>query len=155
MVIRLAYEEDLQKVNVLRRQVNQLHVEGKPDVFKPGFPDKLRDYIQVIFRDPEQWIVIACEGEDVCGFAVLHHIVRPESPFMYERNFLDVDEFCVDSRWRRRGVGTQLMDFIRAFAREKNFHRIELNMWEFNQDALAFYEAAGFTTFRRYMEMYV
>ena len=31
---------------------------------------------------------------------------------------------------------------------------IELNMWEFNKDALAFYEAVGFSTFRRYMEMF-
>ena len=33
-----------------------------------------------------------------------------------------------------------------GIAKEKGFHRIELNMWEFNQDALAFYEAAGFQT---------
>ena len=45
------------------------------------------------------------------------------------------------------------MAFIREYACEKGFRRIELNMWEFNQDALAFYEAAGFTTFRRYMEI--
>ena len=33
------------------------------------------------------------------------------------------------------------------------FDRIELNMWEFNRDALAFYEAAGFVTYRRYLEL--
>ena len=26
-------------------------------------------------------------------------------------------------------------------------------MWEFNREALAFYEATGFTTYRRYLEM--
>lgn len=26
-------------------------------------------------------------------------------------------------------------------------------MWEFNEEALKFYEAIGFTTYRRYMEM--
>ncbi|MBQ8030721.1 MAG: hypothetical protein IJ260_04225 [Butyrivibrio sp.] len=44
---------------------------------------------------------------------------------------------------------------IVRFAKEKGFSRIELNMWEFNQNALAFYEAAGFKTFRRYMEMMI
>ena len=38
-------------------------------------------------------------------------------------------------------------------ARERGFDRLELNMWEFNRDALAFYEALGFETYRRYMEM--
>ena len=46
-----------------------------------------------------------------------------------------------------------MIRFIREFAREKGFRRIELNMWEFNRGALAFYEAAGFSTFRRYMEI--
>ena len=46
-----------------------------------------------------------------------------------------------------------MIDFIRAYAKEKGLYRIELNMWEFNKDALAFYEAVGFATYRRYMEM--
>ena len=36
---------------------------------------------------------------------------------------------------------------------KKGFKRIELNMWDFNEDALKFYEAIGFNTYRRYMEM--
>ena len=71
---------------------------------------------------------------------------------MYERDFLDIDEFCVDEAYRRKGAATELIAFIKSYAKEKGFHRIELNMWEFNQGALAFYEAVGFKTFRRYME---
>ena len=48
-----------------------------------------------------------------------------------------------------------MVRFIRDYAKEQGYHRIELNMWEFNREALAFYEAAGYTTFRRYMEMMV
>ena len=139
--MRLAEEKDLSRVNELRKQVNDLHVMGKPEVFKAGFSRELQDYIQVI--------------RTICAFAVIHHISRPENPFMYERDFLDIDEFCVDEKYRRQGAGSALVRFIRDFAKEKGFHRIELNMWEFNQDALAFYEAAGFTTFRRYMEMFI
>jgi GNAT superfamily N-acetyltransferase len=84
---------------------------------------------------------------------VLHHIGRPETPFMFERDYLDVDEFCVDEACRRTGVATELIGFIRTYAKAEGFDRVELNMWEFNRDALAFYEAVGFTTYRRYMEM--
>ena len=35
----------------------------------------------------------------------------------------------------------------------KGFDRVELNMWEFNSSALEFYEAMGFRTYRRYMEL--
>ena len=72
---------------------------------------------------------------------------------MFERDFLDIDEFGVDSRFRRQGVASALVRFIRDWAEQNGFRRLELNMWEFNRGALAFYEAAGFTTYRRYMEM--
>lgn len=153
MSVRLAKENELVRVNELRKQVNDLHVKGKPEIFKPGFSDELRDYIYAIRNDPEKEIVVAERDGTICGFAVLHHVRRPETPFMFERDYLDIDEFCVEESYRRQGVATEMIDFIRSFAKERGFHRIELNMWEFNSDALAFYEAAGFTTYRRYMEI--
>ena len=153
--VRFARDGDLERVNELRRMVNDLHVEGKPDVFKPGFCDELRDYIHVIRADPNKEIVVAELEGSVCGFAVLNHIVRPENPFMYERDFLDIDEFAVDEACRRRGVASAMVAFIRAWAKEKGYKRLELNMWEFNRGALAFYEAAGFSTYRRYMEIFL
>lgn len=155
MVIRFAKEDELERINVLRKQVNDLHVEGKPDVFKPGFNEELQNYVYYIFKDPEQKIVVADKDGEICGFAILHHIYKPENPFMKVRDFLDIDEFCVDEKHRREGIATAMVEFIKNFAKEQGYHRLELNMWEFNQDALAFYEAAGFKTFRRYMEMFI
>ena len=155
MIVRFAKENELGRVNELRKQVNDIHVEGKPEVFKPGFGEELRDFVNVIWNDPEQEIVVAEDDGVICGFAVLHHINKPENPFMKERDFIDIDEFCVDKNHRRKGAASAMVSFIKKFAREKGFKRIELNMWEFNQDALAFYEAAGFKTFRRYMEMMI
>ncbi len=155
VTVRFAREEDLDRVNELRKQVNDLHVAGKPEVFKPGFCDELRDYIQVIRNDPQKEIVVAELQGSVCGFAVLNHIVKPENPFMYVRDYLDIDEFGVDEACRRQGVASAMVRFIRDYAKEKGYKRLELNMWEFNRGALAFYEAAGFTTYRRYMEMHL
>ncbi len=153
VAVRFAREEDLARVNELRKQVNDLHVAGKPEVFKPGFSWELRDYLFVIWKDPQQKIVVAEREGTVVGFAVLNHIIRPENPFMYERDYLDIDEFCVDENCRRQGAAGAMVRFIRSYAEESGFRRLELNMWEFNRGALAFYETAGFRTYRRYMEI--
>ena len=153
MMIRFAEAEDLKRVNELRKQVNDLHVNGRPDVFKPGFPQELQDYVLSIFRDPLKKIIVCEEGGTLCAFAVLSHVTRPENPYMKERDYLDIDEFCVDEAFRRQGIATEMIHFIRAYAKDEGFDRIELNMWEFNQGALEFYEAVGFHTYRRYMEM--
>lgn len=153
MIIRFVKENELIRVNEMRRQINDIHVKGKPEIFKEGFNNELRDYIYTIRNDPEQQIIVAESEGIICGFAVLHHIRKPETPFMRERDFIDIDEFCVDKDYRRQGAGTEMITFIRSYAKQKGVDRIELNMWEFNRDALAFYEAAGFKTYRRYMEM--
>ncbi len=155
MDVRLAKAEDLGRVNELRKQVNDLHSEGKPDVFKKGFSQELQDYIKVIYNDPEQKIAVAETDGVICGYAVLHHITKPENSVMYVRDYLDIDEFGVDEAFRRQGVASSMIAFIREYAVNNGFHRIELNMWEFNKNALAFYEAAGFSTYRRYMEMFI
>lgn len=155
MTVRFAKETELERVNELRKQVNELHAAGRPDIFKPGFSKELQDHVFAIWNDPDQKIVVAERDGVLCGVAVLHHIRKPENSFMYERNFLDIDEFCVDEAYRRTGVATELIAFIRLYAKSEGFDRIELNMWEFNGDALAFYEAVGFTTYRRYLEMQI
>ncbi len=153
VLVRFARESDLDRVNDLRMQVNALHVEGRPDIFRPGFCDELRDYVRVIMSDPQKSIVVAEKDGRVCGFAVLNHIVRPENPYMFVRDYLDIDEFGVDEKDRRKGIASAMIRFIRDYGRKEGFRRLELNMWSFNRGALAFYEAAGFQTYRRYMEM--
>ena len=64
-----------------------------------------------------------------------------------------IDELGVDAACRRRGIASALVAFCRREARRKGYDRIELNMWEFNESALRFYEAIGFRTFRRYLEL--
>ncbi|MBQ4426052.1 MAG: GNAT family N-acetyltransferase [Lachnospiraceae bacterium] len=152
-ICRFAEEGDLERVNGLRRQVNELHVQGRPEIFRPGFPEELRDYIDEIFADPMKKIAVCERDGTICAFAVLNHVIRPETPYMKVRDYLDVDEFGVDKACRRKGLGRKLMGFLREYAKKEGFDRLELNMWEFNRDALLFYESAGFSTYRRYMEM--
>ena len=153
MLVRFAEKSELPAVNLLRKQVNDLHVAGKPEIFKPGFPAELRDFVYEVFDDPEKGVVVAEQDGAILGFAIVNAVHRPETPYMKERNYLDVDEFCVAASARRRGVGRVMIDFIRKLAKERGFPRVELNMWEFNQDALAFYEAVGFRTYRRFLEL--
>ena len=89
----------------------------------------------------------------ICGFACVDYIDMPESPYRFERHFYHVGEFGVDKTFHRQGVATELVEFMKQHAKEKGFNQIELDVWEFNPEAIAFYEAVGFECIRRYMEM--
>lgn len=68
------------------------------------------------------------------------------------RRIYHIEEFGVDSDFRRRGVGSALIGFCRSEAARTGFGRISLDVWSFNESALKFYESLGFRTSRSYME---
>ena len=112
MIVRPAEEQELERVNVLRKQVNDLHVEGKPNIFKANFYDGLSDYIYEIWNDDKKEIIVAINEGEIVGYAVLAHINRAETPFMYERDYLDIDEIGVDKDYRRHGVASEMISYI-------------------------------------------
>ena len=155
MNVRLATENELKRINELRKQLFDLHASEKPEVFKPGFTKELQDYIHDVWNDPEQYIIVAEQDGEICGYAILHHINRPENQVMLEQDFLNIDEIGVDERFQRQGVAKTMISYIREFARQKGFHRIELFVWDFNKNAAELYESVGFSTFRCNMAMLI
>ena len=152
MLIRLAVEADKPGINELRRQVKLLHAAGNPDFFQEGFPQELADYLNVIFMQENGEVVVAERDGQIVGFACITYVERPASVFRNALKYCDIDELGVDEHCRRQGIGRALIQFVKARAAEKGFPRLELNMWEFNESALKFYESIGFRTYRRYME---
>ncbi|MBQ9120385.1 MAG: GNAT family N-acetyltransferase [Lachnospiraceae bacterium] len=152
-MVRLARREELARVNELRRQVNDVHCEGRPDIFRPGFGREMQELIDAMWEGENSDVLVAVRDDVICGVACVDYVERPMTPYSLERRFYHVNEFCVDENCRRQGVGTELMTFIREHAKEKGFERIELDMWEFNEGARKFYESQGFRTYRRYMEL--
>ncbi len=155
ITVRPARREELARVNELRRQVNDLHVAGRPAHFRPGFNEELQRHVCERFESENSDVLVALQGGEVAGFATVQYVHRPEGPYTLPLDYYHVEEFGVDAAHRRRGVATALVDYMKRDARERGFRRIDLDMWTFNEGALAFYEAAGFTTYRRYMEMEV
>ena len=152
-MVRVAKQSEFSRINELRKQVNDLHVEGRPAHFKPGFCEELRNYLQVFFDDPDRAVIVAEHSGEICGFAMVRHVRREETPYRYADAFYEVEEFGVDAAHQRQGIATEMFMFIKADAKLHGFDRIDLNMWEFNENALAFYEAMGMKTYRRYMEL--
>jgi GNAT superfamily N-acetyltransferase len=57
---------------------------------------------------------------------------------------LFLSKFYLLQEYRGRGMGRQMMEFIKAFARENGLKKISLNTNKRNLDTIRFYEKAGF-----------
>lgn len=154
-MVRFAAEKDIEKVNDLRRQVNELHVIGRPDVFKAGFCQELQDFAYTLMNGENSDILVVERDGVICGMACVDYVRKPETPYGVARQFYHVQEIAVDEAFRRQGVARELFDFMKADAERRGFNKIELDVWAFNESAMEFYEAMGFQKTRIWMEYQV
>ena len=152
MVIREADKVDKQAVNELRRQLKLLHAAGRPDFFTNDFTGEAANYVDVLFMQENVDILVAEDSGSIMGFACVEYIDRPATPYRVAFKYCHIMEFGVDERYRRQGIGKALFEGIKMRARKKGMERIELGVWEFNEDAIRFYESIGFKSYKRQME---
>ena len=150
VVIREAALDEMPRIAELKRQIHEVHVKGRPDLFAPY---KDLDSFAVHSAAKNCSLLLAEIADKAVGFALIQFVERPASPYMNARKFLHVEEFCVDENHQRLGIGTKLMEALKQLARKKGYPRIELDVWSFNEGAKQFYEAAGMKPFRTFMEM--
>ena len=150
IIIRHAGLEELPRIAALKHQIHQVHVDGRPDIFAP-YKD-LEAFAAHSAAKNCSLLLAELDGE-VVGFVLLQYVERPANPYMKARKFVHVEEFCVDEHHKRMGIGTRMMDALKQIAREKGYLRIELDVWDFNEGAKQFYEAAGLNAYRTFMEM--
>ena len=151
-MVRFAEEKDLDRINDLRKQVNDIHVKGRPDVFREGFGEEIRDLAKEILEGESSDIIVVERDGIICGMACVDYVNRPETAYTKARSFYHVQEIAVDVKFRRQGVARELLEFMTADAKKRKFNKIELDVWEFNDSAIQFYEEIGFNQTRRWME---
>jgi len=150
--VRRAEERDIPALLNLLVQVDMVHHNGRPDLFKgPATKYSAAELAEILTR--EETPVFVCEdGEGRVlghGFCMLQH---SGGELMVEHTTLYIDDICVDENARGQGVGRALYERILAFAREKGCYNVTLNVWTCNPGALAFYEKLGLRPYKTCME---
>lgn len=151
-MVRFAKKEELPRVNKLREQVSDVHAKGRPDIFRDNFCQELQDSIYGVWESSQSDVLVVIREDQICGFATVEYIDKPLTPYTLARKYYHIKEFGVDEAYRRQKVATELFEYIKEHAKKSGFDKIELNVWEFNEGAVRFYESVGFLTYRRYME---
>jgi ribosomal protein S18 acetylase RimI-like enzyme len=148
MRIRQAVFADALALSSLCMDVQNLHVEHHPGVFKmPQSEDFAASFFEGLLLDPAARIFIAEEGDQAVGYLFCKLVEREENPFTFAARILYIDQIAVRPAVHRRGVGTALMQQAESLAKEWDVQRIQLDSWDFNANAHAFFEGRGFQKF--------
>jgi diamine N-acetyltransferase len=150
--VRKATADDYSSLCELFNEIDALHRDYLPHVFqRPNGAAREKDYYLGLIADESVAFLVAEAGGDLVGF--IHAIVRdaPAIPIFVPRRYAIVDSIVVRSGFQNHGIGRILMDNMQKWAIAKGATSIELNVYEFNETAISFYERLGYQTLSRKM----
>lgn len=154
--IRRANEGDIPALLDLLLQVNLVHHNARPDLFRGPTTKYDADGLRLLLRDPARPVFVCVDDSGaVLGHAFCIHRQEVADRILTDVRTLYIDDICVSEAHRHRHVGTDLFDAVRAYARANHFYNITLNVWSLNPSAAAFYERLGFAPQKIGMELKV
>ena len=108
-------------------QVERVHQQGRPDLFKEGAKKYTDNELKAMLKDKTKPIFAAVDENDVMkGYA-----------------------FCVFQEHK----GDNVLTDVKKFAKEQGCYNVTLNVWECNPSARKFYEKAGLKPYKTGMEV--
>jgi ribosomal protein S18 acetylase RimI-like enzyme len=152
ITIRPAIPEDYDDLCRLIGQVDTLHHRHLPHIFhRQDGPAREQTYILDLISDRDTGLFVAeLEGQLVGFVNVLVRDAPPISLFV-PRRLAIVDNLAVSGSFRRTGIGRALMQKAERWAAARGASALELNVYEFNREATAFYRALGYEPLSRRM----
>ena len=154
LTVRKATEKDISKLLDLLIQVDMVHHNGRPDIFKGPATKYNEEELKAIIHNEETPVFVCTDENDIpLGHAFCVHKQVVGDSVLTEIRTLYIDDICVDSDARGKHVGKTLYDYVVAYAKRQGFYNVTLNVWTCNQAAMKFYEAMGLKPQRIVMEM--
>jgi RimJ/RimL family protein N-acetyltransferase len=105
--------------------------------------DDLRHRLAERMAEPGSHVYLVAEAEADAGAGAGGAIVGQAGLDLAPYGVASLG-MAVARDWRRRGVGSALVDAAVAAARERGAHKVSLQVWPHNTAAIALYRRAGF-----------
>ena len=151
--VRNAVLEDCHRILPLQEQISKLHFDGRPDLFK----SEVRTYTEEMFHkwlDSPTHVLLIAEAEvEVAGYAFSWVIHYRDHPTYKDFDSFYIDDICVLEKFRHKGIGRALMARCKEEAKRLECKNIDLSVWSFNKNAIAFYESCGMKERTKRMEL--
>ena len=142
VIVRLPRLQDYERVSQIMDQVQQLHVEWRPDVYKPASPLITMDMFEAILKDGN-WYVAEADGVVVGILELMKRHV--ESPAQVTKDVLFISTMAIDEKYRGKGIGHLFFEKVKQLKKEKGYDTIELQVNAKNRLAYEMYRKYGFT----------
>lgn len=142
--IRKAAESDIPEIMYLLHQVNDIHADGRPDLFIHGCTKYTPEELHEIIKNTKTPVFVAIDdNRSLAGYCFCIVEDHSESHILRKIKTLYIDDLCVEEKSRGLHVGRALYEFVKRYAKDNGFYNLTLNVWGRNSTAIKFYESMG------------
>jgi len=144
MEIRRAMLNDIEQLRQLNYEFWVYNARLQPEYYKEA--KESGAYPKSVITNDDSDIIIATESDTVMG---LIHVIKSKTPPyapIVQHEYAEVVDLIVSAPYRRKGIGTKLMDAAKEWGKARNLDYIELFVLSDAKGEIAFYEDYGFDT---------
>ena len=143
--IRLASAEDLDAICQLAEQSLRLHYQHAPHVFAPppGI-ERDREFWLSLIQANYAYFGLAEQEQQLLGFCFARLLPAGLS-FLRNRLLCHISTVVVDSQAQRQGIGASLVQAVERWAKQQHAAEVRLEVFDFNDAAIALYAKQGFS----------
>ena len=152
MEIRRLIEPDYDMVAELYKELDEMHVQARPDYFVHRDKDVIYPmdaFLQNLVH-PDVLQLGVFEDEQLVG--VVRATLWEESGMVKDVKTVCLDNIYVLPTYRRKGIAAKLFSEVEFWAKEQGAIRLDLWTWDFNKDAIGMYRAMGMSPQRYVFE---
>jgi len=150
-MVRKANKKDIPGLTALLYQVNGVHHDIRPDLFKGNTVKYGEQELEAVLDDESKPIFVYDDGK-ILGHAFCQVSEVKDHRLLQDVKTLYIDDICVEETARGKHIGQALYEHVRDYAKSIGCYNITLNVWEGNDPALCFYKNMGMKVQKTGME---
>jgi len=143
ILIRLATLDDVATIAKMYEEFFAFHAGLQPDYFKEA--EEHGDYPKSTIESETADLIIAEIDGNIAGFT---HVTENKSlPYdcIVQYKFAVCMDLYVSPAYRKMGVGTELMNAIKEWAKKRKLDFVEIKVLVGNDNAIRLYEREGYS----------
>ena len=121
----------IEMIKTVNERMIREGIEPHSDLEK-GYSEELNKF----FDNDDFFIYVACDEEDIIGFISI--CVFKDLDYIY------VDDYSVNSKYRGLGIGSKLMEMAFKYADDNNISTVKGHVESANHESMDFYKKRGF-----------
>ncbi len=151
VTIRPAVKEDHPAIVTIGFETQEIHAEAYPAIFRQGVSGIPIEYFTRMIEGESSTVLVAEYEQDVIGYVFLNIQDTPPYSYLVPRRVAEISDIAVLRAHKSKGIGHQMFAASIEWAKTREATSLELQVWEFNKNAIDFYERLGMVPINRTM----